>query len=128
MTVSLSAAEEFSNFAYHCQFARLNDSLTNYLRSLACDRQIAFSGCLSIQQISECPSLQLKTILYLTQSMRRQVGFNMCVISVIPTPPARILILVEITTDNISEKRNYTSSRVSHCDGNCTALYHRCAI
>ena len=62
---------EFQNFVYHCQFALLNETLTSYLRSLACDPKI-ISELLQVVQSQDSSFLQ--SILYLLQVVGRQVS------------------------------------------------------
>jgi len=58
---------DFENFTYHCQYARLNDTLTHHLRSLACDLKITFPRSLFFST-----SKPLQAILYFLQVLGRQ--------------------------------------------------------
>jgi hypothetical protein len=68
---------EFRDFVYHCQFARLNETLKRYLRSLALDRKVAFtkrkSGPL-LRGDDQSHDRLLESILYLLQVFGRQVS------------------------------------------------------
>ena len=69
----LQDSAEFQQFAYHCQFARLNDVLTSHLRSLACDSKIIFNDSLSKLLVPSKQFSLLQSILYFLQVMGRQV-------------------------------------------------------
>jgi hypothetical protein len=64
---------EFQQFAYHCQFARLNDTLKSHLRSLACDPKIIFTDSLSGLLVPSKHFFLLQSTLYFLQVMGREV-------------------------------------------------------
>jgi len=69
--------EDFQLFAFHCQFARLNDTLTNHLRSPACDPENTFPNVLSMSK----GSCLLQSVFYFLQVTSREVsdGVSMCI-------------------------------------------------
>jgi len=70
---------EFHDFAYHCQFACLNDTLKRHLRPLACDPEMIFTESLSTLFGKSTRSSLLQSILYFLQAICRQVSKQMTI-------------------------------------------------
>ena len=104
---------EFRHFAYHCQFAPLNDTLTNHLRSLAHDPRVAFNKPLSSLLMPQGQSSLLQSILYFLQVISRQVSRKISMNALqSDLIPSRILIPVGIATGCMSKRRLGTSERL----------------
>ena len=105
---------DLEDFAYHCQFARLGDSLTDYLRSLARSPEITLTKSLSGLLISPEDPSSLRSILFFLQAIGRPVSKHTLQSDFNFILHTRILIPVEIVTGNMSKRRISASDRLSH--------------
>jgi hypothetical protein len=68
---------EFQDFAYHCQFAHLDDGLKDHLRSLACHPNITFTKSFPKSLVPDEQTCLLQSIFYFLQVIGRQVSIHM---------------------------------------------------